>query len=72
LRAARANRGFYADQKRIRIETTVIDKNKGGTGISYKIVDCVRMAFIRTQSTIRADGFSSAPNRNSATTISAS
>jgi hypothetical protein len=34
----------------------------------YKIVDCARMAFIRAQSTIRADGFSSAQNRIFATT----
>jgi len=30
LRAARANRVFGADEKRIRTKTTVMDKSKGG------------------------------------------
>ena len=46
-----------------------MDKNKDSLGLLlYKIVDCERMVFIRSQSTIRADGFSSAQHRNSATT----
>jgi len=32
LRAARANRVSRADEKRIRTENTVLDKNKGGLG----------------------------------------
>jgi len=46
LRAARANRVFCADEKRIRTENTVMNKNKGGLGwFLYKIVDCARMCF---------------------------
>jgi hypothetical protein len=30
LRALRANRVFYTDEKRIRIENTVLDKSKNG------------------------------------------
>jgi len=56
LRAARANRAFVADEKRIRNESTVIVNDKGGTGILSKIADCVRMCF------------SSARNRRSART----
>jgi len=32
LRAARANRGFRTDEKRIRTETTVMDKSNNGLG----------------------------------------
>jgi len=32
LRAARANRGFGTDEKRIRTKTTVMDKSKAGSG----------------------------------------
>ena len=56
LRAARANRGFGTDEKRIRTETTVLDKNKDSSGGLFKIVDRVRMCF------------SSARNRRSART----
>jgi hypothetical protein len=56
LRAARANRVFCTDN------------NKDGVVFLYEIVDCARMAVIRAQSTIRADSFSSAQHRNSATT----
>jgi hypothetical protein len=43
LRAARANRVFCTDEKRIRTENTVTNKNKDGSGLLlYKIVDCVR------------------------------
>jgi len=45
LRAARANRGFGTDKKRIRTETTVLDKNKDSSGVLFKIVDRVRMCF---------------------------
>jgi hypothetical protein len=57
LRAARANRVFRADEKRIRAENTVIDKNKNSAEVLYKIVDCVRMCF------------SSARNRRPARTV---
>jgi hypothetical protein len=33
LRAARANRVFCADEKRIRTKNAVIDKSKGGAGL---------------------------------------
>jgi hypothetical protein len=57
LRAARANRVFYTDKKRIRIEDTVMNKSKGGSGwFSYEIVYCARMCC------------SSARNRRSART----
>jgi hypothetical protein len=55
LRAARANRVFCADEKRIRTENTVMVNTKRSAG-GY------------TRSVIRAGGFSSAQNRNSATT----
>jgi hypothetical protein len=57
LRAARANRVFCADEKRIRAENTVIVKNKESAGVLYKIVDWARMCF------------SSVPNRRSARTV---
>ena len=60
---ARANRVFRADEKRIRAKNTVIRKNEDSTGVLYKIADCARMAFHPAQSSIRADGFSSAQNR---------
>jgi hypothetical protein len=45
LRAARANRVVCADEKRIREDNTVIDKNKNSAGVLYTIVDCARMCF---------------------------
>jgi hypothetical protein len=46
LRAARANRDFCADEKRIRAEITVMDKSKGGLGLVLsKIADGARMCF---------------------------
>jgi hypothetical protein len=46
LRAPRANRGFGTDEKRIRTETTVLDKSKIGSGLSLsKTTDCARTAF---------------------------
>ena len=59
LRAARANRLFCTDKKRIRTEKTVMDKSNSSWGlIFYKIVDCIRM------------GSSSVRNRRSARTAS--
>jgi hypothetical protein len=63
VRAARANRVFCTDEKRIRTENTVMNKSKDSAGISYKIVDWARMVFIRVQSTIRVDGPPSAQVR---------
>jgi hypothetical protein len=46
LRAARANRVFCADEKRIRAENTVTIDSKDSAGlVLYKIVDCARMCF---------------------------
>jgi len=45
LRAARANRVFWTDEKRIRAESTVMNKNKDSAGVLYKIVDFTRMCF---------------------------
>jgi len=67
LRAARANRVF-ARIKGIRAENAVSVNNKGSVGVLYEIVDSARMVFIRAESTICADGFSSAQHRNPATT----
>jgi len=47
LRAARANRVFCTDKKRIRTEYAVINKNTDGLGLFlYKIVDCARTSFL--------------------------
>ena len=54
----RANCVFRADEKRIRTENTVMDKNKDSAGVLYEIADWVRMCF------------SSVPNRRSARTAS--
>jgi hypothetical protein len=46
LRAARADRVFCADEKRIRTENTILDKGNHGFGlVFYKIADCARMCF---------------------------
>jgi hypothetical protein len=45
LRAARANRVFCTDKKRIRTENTVIDKSKDSAGALSEIADCARMCF---------------------------
>jgi hypothetical protein len=46
LRAARANRVFRADEKRIRTENAVPDNDDNSLGLSLsKIVDYTRMAF---------------------------
>jgi hypothetical protein len=55
LRAARANRVFCTDERRIPAKNTVMNENKDSAGVLSKIAD-------------RADGFSSAQHRNSATT----
>ena len=54
LRAARANRVFCTDERRIRTENTVLVNTRHGLGFY-------------TRSPIRADGFSSAQHRNAAT-----
>jgi hypothetical protein len=41
---ARANRAFCTDQRRIRTESTVMDKNKNDVTGLIKIVDYARMA----------------------------
>jgi len=66
---ARANRVFGTDEKRIRTENTVMDKSKNGLGLGFIQDRRLRadVLFIRAQSTIRADGSSSAQHRNSAT-----
>jgi len=46
LRAARANRVFCTDEKRIRTENTVMDKGKDSAGASYEIADWARMRFL--------------------------
>jgi hypothetical protein len=66
LRAARANRVFYTDEKRIRIENTVMEKSNKGLGVAF-IQDrrlCADALFIRAQSAIRADGPPSAQDRS--------
>jgi len=46
LRAPRANRDFFTDEKHIRKEITVMDKSKTRLGLSLsKIADCARTAF---------------------------
>jgi len=65
LRAARANRVF-ARIKRIRAENAVSVNNS--VGFLFKIADSARMVFIRAESAIRADGFSSAQHRSPAIT----
>jgi hypothetical protein len=39
LRAARANHVFCTDEKRIRTENTVMDKNKDSAGVLFEIAD---------------------------------
>jgi hypothetical protein len=68
LRAARANRVFRTDEKRIRAENTVMNKSNNAPGLGFIQDRRLRadVLFIRAQSAIRADGFSSAQHRNSA------
>jgi len=49
LRAARANRDFCTDKKRIRTEITVMVNSKHSEVVLYEIVDCVRMCFSSAQ-----------------------
>jgi len=58
LRAARANRGFCTDEKRIGTETTVMVRNKDRVLVLYKIADCARMRLLSVR------------NRRSARTVS--
>ena len=44
MRAARANRVFCTDEKRIRTENTVIVNTKQAVWVLYKIADCARTA----------------------------
>jgi transcription elongation factor GreA len=67
LRAARANRVFCADEKHIRTENTVMVNPEHRAGFIQDRRLRADVLFIRVQSTIRADGFSSAQDRNSAT-----
>jgi hypothetical protein len=62
LRAARANPAFGTDKRRIRTKSTVMDKSKKRSGVVFIPDRRLRadVLFIRAQSTIRADGFSSA------------
>jgi len=43
--ALRAPTAFSARIKDIRAENAVLINNKNGSGVLYKITDCVRMAF---------------------------
>jgi hypothetical protein len=45
LRAARANRVFRADEKRIRTENTVMVNTKRSAGVLSEIADWARMCF---------------------------
>jgi hypothetical protein len=68
LRAARANRVFRTDEKRISAENAVMNKSNNAPGSGFIQDRRLRadVLFVRTQSTIRADGFSSAQHRNPA------
>jgi len=65
---ARANRVFRTDEKRIRTENTVMVNTKHSMGFYPRSSIARGWILIRAQSTIRADGFSSAQNRNWTTT----
>ena len=65
LSAARPNRDFGTDEKRIRTEITVMDRTQNGLGGVF-LHDhrlCADGFIVRTQSAIRADGTPSAPVR---------
>jgi hypothetical protein len=70
LRAARANPVFHTDEKRIRMENTVMDKSDNGFGFAFIQDRRLRSDgfIVRAQSVIRADGPPSAPACASATT----
>jgi hypothetical protein len=50
LRAARANRVFGTDEKRIRTKYTVMDKIDGSIGVLFKIDDPRGQFFVRAAS----------------------
>jgi hypothetical protein len=60
---------FSVRIKTIRTENTVLDKSQGDSGFAFIQDRRLRTDgfIIRAQATIRADGFSSAQNRNAAT-----
>jgi hypothetical protein len=62
LRAARANHAYCADEKRIRTVSVVMAKTRSSAGVIQDHRLGADVLFIRAQSVIRADGFSSAPN----------
>jgi hypothetical protein len=67
LRAARANRVFCTDKKRIRTKNTVMVNTKHSAGGIQDRQLRADVLFIRAQLTIRADGFSSAQHCDVAT-----
>jgi hypothetical protein len=67
LRAARANLVFRADKKRIRTKNQVIVNSKCRAGLIQDRRLRTDGFIIRAQSTIRADGVSSAQLRSSVT-----
>jgi hypothetical protein len=60
LRAARANRVFCTDIKRIRAENAVMVNAKHGVGVYTRSPIAYGLLLVRAQSVIRADSFSSA------------
>src|SRR5450759_3084766 len=66
--ALRAPTVFCVRIKTIRTQNTVMDKSKDSAGVLYKIADCVRTAFRPCAIGDPRGRFSSAQNRNSATT----
>jgi len=69
LRAARANRVFCADEKHIRTENTVMDKNEDSARVLYEIADWAWMCFSSVSNRRSARTASRPRNkRNSATT----
>jgi hypothetical protein len=56
LRAAHANRGLGADEKRIRTKYTVMDKINGNAGVLFKIDDPRGRLFVRAKSRLCSNG----------------
>jgi hypothetical protein len=71
LCALRAPTVFLVRIKTIRTKNTVMDKTRSALGFIQDRRSRTNGFIIRTQATIRADGFSSAQFRNSATMGSA-
>ena len=69
--ALRAPTAFSARINGIRAENAVMVNHKDSVGFLYEIAESARMVFIRADSAIRADGFSSAQYRRSARTAGA-